>query len=175
MLNLCFDELITTRGWDTFFSNFIGNDTLEYLDLSGHDNISVPNLMSALTNNSTLKTLNLEYLFADFNGLRWVANFLKSPKCALENIYLEGNHEGGETVAHLALHAAAVPRRRRQDQKASTHWPPEMTHGEVALRMPRRDLPRKPRVGPYRRRPQEATHGPDVARFGALSRVGNRL
>ena len=72
----------------------MGNHTLEYLDLSGHDNISVPNLMSALTNNSTLKTLNLEYLFADFNGLRWVANFLKSPMCALENIYLEGNHEG---------------------------------------------------------------------------------
>ena len=86
---------ITTEGWDTFFFNFMGNHTLEYLDLSGHDNISVPNLMSALTNNSTLKTLNLEYLFADFNGLRWVANFLKSPKCALENIYLEGNHEGG--------------------------------------------------------------------------------
>jgi len=95
MFKVGLGPLITTEGWNTFFSNFTGNHTLEYLDLSGHDNISVPNLMSALTNNSTLKTLNLEYLFADFNGLRWVANFLKSPKCALENIYLEGNHEGG--------------------------------------------------------------------------------
>jgi len=95
MFKVGLGPLITTEGWDTFFFNFMGNHTLEYLDLSGHDNISVPNLMAALTNNSTLKTLNLEYLFADFVGLRWVANFLKSPKCALENIYLEGNHEEG--------------------------------------------------------------------------------
>ena len=91
MFKVGLGPLITTEGWDTFFSNFMGNHTLEYFDLSGHDNISVPNLMSALTNNGTLKTLNLEHLYADTNGIRLVANYLQRPNCALENIYLEGN------------------------------------------------------------------------------------
>lgn len=104
---------ITTTGWDALSNSLRTNTSLTELDLSYNsiNDESITTLMTILAGNTTLTTLRLEYLGqVTRDGWRSIATvYLRSPTCALENLYLGGNTLDGGTFRELG--SACYPNR----------------------------------------------------------------
>ena len=96
----------TTAGWEAFLAFLRTNSTLTELDLSdngGINNESITAMANSLSSNSTLKTIRLEQLRnVERDGWRELANqYLRSPTCALESLYMGRNTIDGGTFREL--------------------------------------------------------------------------
>ena len=106
---------LETPSWRTFLSHlFRGNTSLTELDLSDDSSINnevLTGLVSVLASNATLNTLRLEYLQnVTRDGWRLIAtDYIRSPTCALENLYLGGNILDGGIFRELG--SACYPNR----------------------------------------------------------------
>jgi len=101
-------------GWDIFTLSLRGNASLTELDLSRNQSINsdvLTSLVNILASNTTLKTLRLENLGqVTRDGWRSIATiYIRSPTCALENLYLGGNTLDGGTFRELG--SACYPNR----------------------------------------------------------------
>jgi len=100
VLGLYFGQVVNTEGWAAFAASLCNNALVE-LDLS--DNTSINNevltgLMSELASNTTLSTLRLENLGnVTREGWRSITTYIRSPTCALENLYIGQNILDGGT------------------------------------------------------------------------------
>ena len=100
--------------WDAFILSLRTNTSLTELDLSHNQSINnevLTSLMNVLANNTTLTTLRLESLGqVTRDGWRSIAtNYIRSPTCALENLYLGGNRLDSTTFRELG--SACYPNR----------------------------------------------------------------
>ena len=100
--------------WDAFILSLRTNTSLTELDLSHNESINsevLTSLMNVLASNTTLTTLRLESLGqVTRDGWRSIAtNYIRSPTCALENLYLWGNRLDGSTFRELG--SACYPNR----------------------------------------------------------------
>ena len=106
---------ITISGWGAVSNSLRTNTTLTELDLSFNmiNDESMTGLMTMLAGNSTLKTLRLENLSPRAitrDGWRSIATtYIRSPTCALQNLYLGGNTLDGGTFRELG--SACYPNR----------------------------------------------------------------
>jgi len=100
--------------WDAFILSLRTNASLMELDLSLNESINsevLTSLMNVLANNTTLTTLRLESLGqVTRDGWRSIATiYIRSPTCALENLYLGGNRLDSTTFRELG--SACYPNR----------------------------------------------------------------
>jgi len=97
------DNIYTEKASGAFFSRLLrGNTSLTELDLSHNQRINsevLTSLVRVLANNTTLTTLRLESLQnVTRDGWRLIAtDYIRSPTCALENLYLWGVTLDGDT------------------------------------------------------------------------------
>jgi len=109
------NDEIATSGWEAVSNSLRANTSLTELDLSvtNLNDESMTTLMTVLAGNSTLKTLRLEHLAPrdiTRDGWRSIATiYIRSPTCALENLYLGGNTLDGGTFRELG--SACYPNR----------------------------------------------------------------